>query len=83
MLASDKTTCMPHICRLTQELDLAQHGVQLAQSRIESSEEARLAAGVDEAKAGLQEAAEAAKQTAKRQADLISAAQVTICCLFL
>lgn len=63
-------------CRLTQELDLAQHGVQLAQGRIKVSEGAQLAASVAEAQQGLLEAAEAAKQTAQRQADLKAVAQV-------
>ena len=63
-------------CRLTQELELKQHELELVRQRRAASSSAQLDAAVQASKAGLEEAATAVQAAKQRQADRLQEAKV-------
>ena len=63
-------------CRLTQELELKQHELELVNQRRAASSSAQLDAAVQASKAGLEEAATAVQAAKQRQADCLQEAKV-------
>ena len=62
--------------RLTQELELKQHELELVNQRRAASSSAQLDAAVQASKAGLEEAAAAVQAAKQRQADCLQEAKV-------